>query len=433
MKPLRSLLAGETASRVLANAGWLYFDQVVRAVVVFVAFGAVARRLGPEQFGVLSYALAFSAVFLPVAMLGLDYVLVRDLVRWRDREAALLGTGALLKLAAAVVAFGLALAGLGFVPAGHPARPLAWITVLTLLTQPFLLFDFYFQSHTASKHAALARLAACLAANAWRLWLVATGAPLVWFAWAAVAESVVYAGGLVWTYARRGSPLPHPWKAFDLALARSLLAAAWPLFLADVAIALYLRVDQLLLSALAGAESLGRYSAAYRLADAAEFFALALINSYFPRLVSLHVRGGGEFAAALRQFFRLMSWFSVAVAVALSLAAPLAVRVVLGPQYAGVGSILAVLAWANVFVTQIAVRGKWFLMEGWQGYSLVFFAMGAGAHLLGVWWLAPRWGAFGAACSFAAAQAFMVAAPLLFRRTRPAAVLALRSFWPGRI
>jgi len=433
VKPLRSLLAGETPPRVLANAGWLYFDQVVRAVVVFVAFGAVARRLGPEQFGVLSYALAFSAVFLPVAMLGLDYVLVRDLVRWRDREAALLGTGALLKLAAAVVAFGLALASLGFVPAGHPARPLIWITVLTLLAQPFLLFDFYFQSHTASKHAALARLTACLAANAWRLWLAATGAPLKWFAWAAVAEAVVYATGLLWAYVRRGQPLPRPWKTFDPALACSLLAAAWPLFLADVAIAFYLRVDQLLLSALAGAEPLGRYSAAYRLADAAGFFALALINSYFPRLVSLHARDNGEFAAALRQFFRLMSWFSVAVAVLLSLAAPLVVRVVLGPQYAGVGSVLAVLAWANVFVTQIAVRGKWFLMEGWQGYSLVFFAVGAGAHLLGVWLLAPRWGALGAACSFAAAQALMVVAPLLFRRTRPAAVLALRSFWPGRI
>jgi hypothetical protein len=92
------------------------------------------------------------------------------------------------------------------------------------------------------------------------------------------------------------------------------------------------------------------------------------------------------------------------------------------------------MAWANVFAAQIGVRGKWFLLEGWQVHSLWLFAWGAVSHLAGVWLLAPRYGALGAAASFCAAQAMMaLVAPLVTAKTRLAAVMAWRSFSPARI
>ena len=224
------------------------------------------------------------------------------------------------------------------------------------------------------------------------------------------------------------------WPAGASAIARRMLVAALPLFLADLAIAGYLRVDQLLLRHFAGAAELGRYAAAFRLADAAEFFALALINSYFPRIVLLHAEGSEAFSSDVNRFFRRMTWFAVATAVVVSAAAPWICRWVLGPEFAGAWPVLALLAWANVFVTQIAVRGKWFLMEGLQWWSLACFVIGAVAHLGVLSWAAPRWGALGAAGSFAVSQ-FIVAvgAPALFPASRKAAALALRSFVPGRV
>jgi len=41
----------------------------------------VARYLGPVQFGVFNYAIAFASIFGTVAKLGLDGIVVRDLVR----------------------------------------------------------------------------------------------------------------------------------------------------------------------------------------------------------------------------------------------------------------------------------------------------------------------------------------------------------------
>jgi PST family polysaccharide transporter len=421
-------------SAILANAGWLYFDQMARAVLVLAAFGLMARSLGPERFGWLSYATAFPGIFLPLALLGLDYVVMRDLVRHPEEQSAILGTAMVLKAVTSLAAFGATLGAAWLLPIEASARPLIVATSLILLFQPWLTLDYYFQSQVAAKYSSLARLAACVVANGVRAWFAWHDAPVSWFAWAFAGEAACYAASLVMAWRVSGGQTLRGWTAGSARIARRMLASAWPLLLADIAIAGYLKLDQVLLQYFAGAEELGRYAAAYRLADAAEFFSLALINSYFPRLVRLHHEGSPEFEAEVGAFFRRMTWFAIAVAAAVSLTSPWIGAIVLGRRFDGAWPVLAVLTWANVFVTQIAVRGKWFLAEGWQIYSLAFFMVGAATHLGLLVWVAPRWGAIGAAGSFCLAQAVMaLLAPAVFRRSRGAAGLALRSFRPGGV
>src|SRR5690606_19483708 len=44
---------------IVHNSGWLLIDRIVRLAVQFVLIAWLARYLGPHQFGLLSYALAF--------------------------------------------------------------------------------------------------------------------------------------------------------------------------------------------------------------------------------------------------------------------------------------------------------------------------------------------------------------------------------------
>lgn len=420
--------------RVVVNAGWLYLDQGLRAIFMLVTFSAVTRYLGPGGFGVLSYAVAFPALFLPWATLGLDYVVVQELVRRPADRQKILGTAALLLLGSTVASLGGAVAGMSLLAADHPARPLIWITIFSLLGQPWQVMDFYFQSRVAARYTVITRLAASIVGNGMRLWLVAEGAALSWFAGVFVFETVLAAVGLLVAYhASRGEPI-RPWKDKDRAEAKRLMGAAWPLMAGGVAMAFYLRFDQLLLERLAGPAVLGVYAAAVRLGDAAQFVTYALIMSYFPRFVAAHAEGGPAFEAACERFFLRITWLAIAVAVGVTVLAPWITAGLLGARFAGSAEVLVWLVWANVFAAQIGVRGKWFLVEGWQMYSLAFFGVGAVCHLAGVWWLAPRHGAVGAAISFCVAQAVMaVLAPLMFAKTRLAAKAAARSFWPAKL
>jgi hypothetical protein len=59
----------------------MFGEQVLRMIAGLLVGIWVARYLGPEQFGVFSYATAFVAIFSAAAKLGLDGIVVRDLVK----------------------------------------------------------------------------------------------------------------------------------------------------------------------------------------------------------------------------------------------------------------------------------------------------------------------------------------------------------------
>ncbi len=57
----------------------------------------VARYLGPERIGLLSYATSFVALFSVLATLGLDGIVIRNLVQNIEDRGRLLGTAFTLK------------------------------------------------------------------------------------------------------------------------------------------------------------------------------------------------------------------------------------------------------------------------------------------------------------------------------------------------
>jgi len=58
---------GPGLRQVLANLAWLFTDQILQMGLGLVVGLWVARYLGPVQFGLLNYAIAFVSVFSSVA------------------------------------------------------------------------------------------------------------------------------------------------------------------------------------------------------------------------------------------------------------------------------------------------------------------------------------------------------------------------------
>src|SRR6187399_164706 len=79
---------GETdgLARSLSNGTWMLIERMLAMCSAIVVSVWVARYLGPREFGVLSYAVAFVALFTPLAALGINNILVKELVMDRERE-----------------------------------------------------------------------------------------------------------------------------------------------------------------------------------------------------------------------------------------------------------------------------------------------------------------------------------------------------------
>ena len=91
--------------KIVHNIGWLFFDKILRMGVGFFVGVWIVRYLGPEQFGLLSFATAFVGLFGAFATLGLQGIVVRDIVRNPDCAPETLGTSAFLQFIGGVAAY----------------------------------------------------------------------------------------------------------------------------------------------------------------------------------------------------------------------------------------------------------------------------------------------------------------------------------------
>ena len=402
---LRDRLAGRHGLQAaLGNSGWLFADKAVRMGGGLLVSIWIARYLGPGLFGKLSFALAFVALFGPIASLGLDAIVVRELVRDPTQAEEILGSAFFLKLAGALLAV-IAVLGamLAFSPEDMTTRALVAIIALGVLFQAADIADLWFQSRVQSRYTVLARNAAFSVLLAVKIALLLLGADVIAFAWAASAEIALAAVLLALAFRLKGKA----WSSLRprLARMRSLLAESWPLLLAGLTILVYMRIDQVMLAAMLGEREVGVYSAAVRLSEMWYAIATVIVSSVMPSLTDAHARSEALYYQRLRQLLALLARIAYLVAIPVSFLAGVLVQAIYGEAYASAGPVLAVHIWTGLFVFLSVGASPWIINERFTRLMIFQTSMGAVVNILLNLYLIPRHGALGAAVATAVSQA----------------------------
>ena len=90
--------------KVLSNTSWLMLDRVVRMGLGLVVGVWVARFLGPAQFGTLNFGIAFVALFATFTTLGLELIVLREVVLRPEDTHEILGTSFTLRALGSIMA-----------------------------------------------------------------------------------------------------------------------------------------------------------------------------------------------------------------------------------------------------------------------------------------------------------------------------------------
>lgn len=397
-----------------SNIAWIGAERLLRMVVSVFLLAYVARYLGPERFGLLNYAVAIVALTAPLIALGLNRLLVRELVR-TDSEGELLGTVFSMKLAASVTSvLALALASLYSGWVAEEAAMLIMVASLGNLFTAFDVVDFYFQSHVRAKYTAIYKSIAFVITSGVKFGLVMAEAPLLLFAAAHALEWAMIAGLGLAAYLRysQGS---SPWEV-RAERSRYLLRESWPEIIAGVAIVLCMRLDQIMLEELLNIEAVGIYSAATRLSDLWYFVPAAIASSVFPAIIKSREKSVSTYHSDLQKLFLVSVAVSYAIAFATVILAPYLIAIMFGTEYSAASSILATHIWTVVAVTLGVCSGSWIFAEARIILSLYRSVIGAAVNATLNWTLIPIFGAQGAAIAtlvslFAAFYLFDLAVP----------------------
>jgi O-antigen/teichoic acid export membrane protein len=381
--------------RYAANTTWMFAEQMLRMVAALLVGIWVARYLGPSQFGLFSYALAFASLFGSIAKLGLDSIVVRDLVTHPEQRDVYLGTAFWLKLIGAVVMLGVIGMTMQFTNSDATTNLYIFIIASGSVFQSFEVVDFYFQSKVLSRFVSICKLTQLVISSLIKLYLIYIHAELFWFVLVSLMDQATLAVTLYLAYRYQG--IGGFFGRFNGIIAKKLLCDSWPLILSGLVIMIYMRIDQIMIKEMLGEKEVGIYTAAVRLSEVWYFVPMLLIRSVAPSLINAKKIGNALYYSRLRKLYSLMIWSAISIAVPIMFLGKWIVVCLYGYDFRDAGNILVLHIWASIFVFLGVASGNWYMNENLQKYSTINTVVGAIVNILLNLILIPLYDIYGAA------------------------------------
>lgn len=386
------------------NFLWLVTDKALRLIAALFVGSWVARYLGEAQFGLFAYVSAWIAIVTAVASLGMEALVVRDIIKQPHEAGRMLGTTMSFRAGANLLG---SIVIWSLVRAFRPEDPLAWSLLAILATgaivQSLESGELWFQSQVDMRRLVVPRLGLFVVMNVIKVLLIIKGASLIAFV-SLTALEISLSGImtlLMVRYSRGGcGPL-----SIDLGWGRQMLRECWPLAMSGLVVILYMKITQLLLSSLLDDAALGVYSAASRVSEAANFIPMILASSLLPWFVQHREQGPEPYRVARLRLFRLNAFIGLWLSLLLSLGAPLIIHILYGGKFLPAAPVLAVHAWTLVFIFLGVARAQYYLNERNTRWPLRFTIWGLIVNVGSSLFLIPQYGPQGAAWAVVLAQA----------------------------
>jgi len=396
IEKLRTLKEHAGFMRYFKNTSWLMAEKILRMVVGLFVGIWVARYLGPDKFGLLSYAQSFVGLFAAISTLGLDGIVVRELVKRPEKEYVLIGTAFVLKIFGAFLTLVLLAVAVHFTSNDHYTNLLVFIIASATIFQSFNVVDLYFQSKVLSRYVVYANIVSLFASSIVKVLLILNEAPLIAFAWVVLFDSFILACGFIYFFVRHSAfNIQH--LKFKGETAVSLLKDSWPLILSGVVVGIYMKIDQVMIKEMLDSEAVGQYAAAVRLSEAWYFLPMVITTSLFPAIVNAKKVSEELYHERLQKLYDLMVWIAVAIALPMTFLSDWVVNLLYGAKYSEAGSVLTIHIWAGIFVFLGVASGKWFVNENLQMLSFYRTFLGATINIVLNILLIPKFGIQGAA------------------------------------
>ena len=385
-----------------SNTLWLVSERIFRLGINLFVSVWVARYLGPEHFGSLSFSLSLVLLFSAIAWMGLNQIVVRDLVASPEQSKEILCSAFWLKVMGTLLMW-LSMAAVWPWLDTTKAELLMvlWVAGGTFF-QVFDVLDFHFQALVKSRYVAWTQAVQVLISSTIKLSLIWVQAELHWFAMAYALDHLTQALGL-WILHRLNEG-GMSFLSAKLARMKNLMQSSWPLLLSGITVLICARMDQVMLKQMVGSEATGQYAAAVRISEAWYFVPMVICNSVFPSIVRSKTESLELYEQRLRQLFGLMIWMGIAIATITTWLAPWGMSFLYGQNYQESGVILQIHIWTGIFVGLGFAVGKWDVNENLVHYGLSKSLLGVLTNLILNYLTIPVFGGIGAAVSTLVSQ-----------------------------
>ncbi len=314
-------------SRVLKNAAFQAGSQAITWVFAWVLLIYLPRYLGDEGFGRLFFAISFSLIASIFLNLGINTFLMKEVAKDPERGPKLLANAMSVKAALALVVYALMMLSVRWMDVQPEAVLATDIIGLSFLIGSFgQTFSAYLQAEQRGKGPAFALVIEKLLVTVGSVWVLMAGYGLVAVAWMhliGTVASTVCTGVVLY----RSVPFQ---LEFDRAVMRRLVVGAAPFLIWIVFGEIYVRIDVLMLTSMAGDDVVGWYGAAFRLYGTLLFVPNIFMTSVFPAIARKFSEPGEGANQATRRTLNFMLLVAVPIGLGMTLVARPVVELLFG-------------------------------------------------------------------------------------------------------
>lgn len=396
-KTIREWISNKTVQQYSFNTIWMIVARFAWIITAFTVGIFVTRKLGPERFGELNYAIAWLGMFSIILDLGVGGIIQRDLVQHPEKKDRLLGN--LIVFKAIQTVFMLLIAGVCLIVSKQPPQIIKLVLILMCgyLTISATALSTYFAAVVKNQFEAFAQIFSCIIYNGIRLCAVIFNWDLIVYAIAESAMMILYHLPLLCYYKRLGNKFRTLNFRFKEVFA--LVLPAIPLSLAGIFSTIYSKTDILMLKYFEGFDSVAFYSLASRFTLNIVLFYSLLSNVFSTAVSSSKKVSDQEYKKQLHRFYFMLFWIGVPFLPILIWMSPYVFQFLYGNEFLIAANIFAVCVCSlpctgllNAYFWHCTFENKLILLALSNG-------MGAVINVFGNWYLIPRFGVIGAAWS----------------------------------
>ncbi|MEF1291643.1 flippase [Vibrio sp. M260118] len=378
--------------RYVSNTSWLLFERVLRVLSSIFVGVLIARHLGPNDLGILSYAQSIFIIGFALANFGLDSIVIRETLRRPDKINSIIGSTFIIKL----ITSSLVISLIFFLHCEYESNQTEILLILTLCTifSPLSIFQILFNKSVQSKYIVISNIVPIIVFSLIKLYFVIYNGSIVNFA---ICQSLeVVASYILLILFKNKSDINFLDLRFDVSETRHLLKCSIPVLISSIMATLYLKVDQLMIAHLLDSTAVGIYASAARLSEAWYFIPATICSSLFPAIVNSK-HNEAKYLARIQILYAILIWLAIILCLLISAFSSVIIDFVYGSAFSLASPVLTMHVWAGINVAIGAVWTNWITSENKQHVATLAHILGATINIGLNYFLIPIYGINGAA------------------------------------
>lgn len=339
-------MAGEGV-RVARNTSLLVIVEIIGKIFGIALTLAIARKLGATNFGILAFASSFAFIFGILVHFGFDKLILREVARDTRKTTLFLNNIIVLKLILSIFTFLLIIGTLSILNYSPPKTSIIYVATFIMLTESYiLLLNSFYRAHQKVKYEAIVEIFLKILVVSLGLLVLVLGYGLLELL---LVQLFVFSLSLAlsfYLFNTRISKVIFNELNFDFC--KNLIKSATPFLILSISVAIYVKIDIVMLSVMKGDLITGWYAAAYKFLEVFTFIPAAFGGGILPAMSRFSQTSPELLSETYQKATKYLFIIALPIAVGTVILADKIIFTLYGAAYAGSIGALRILIWALV-------------------------------------------------------------------------------------